>query len=235
MRVLRGRCSDHVTDHERTRRLAEAVADSRVPALRVWRPRRQIAFGRRDARSVGYDRARETAREQGYAVLERQVGGRAVAYTGTTVALALATPIDDVREGIQRRYDDASEQLTSALATLGVDATEGEPPNSFCPGSHSLQADGKLVGIAQRVRQGVAVVAAVVLVADHDEIAAVLDPIYGELGTPFDPDSVGSIARAGGTTDPDAVIDAVVDAFVGDRDITVEHVTADDGARLRDT
>jgi len=227
MRVLRGRCSDHEADHERTREMADAVADERAPALRVWRPHRQIAFGRRDARSDGYDRAREIARESGYPVLERAVGGRAVAYTGTTVAVAHAVPVEDHRTGIAARYDDASDRLQSALDRLGVDATPGEPPNAFCPGSHSLQADGKLVGLAQRVRQRVAVVAAVVIVTDHDAIAAVLDPIYDVLGVPFDPDSVGSVDRAGGTADPTIVVDAVVDAYVGDGVATVERIGTD--------
>ena len=228
MRVLRGRRSDYEADDERTREMADAVADNRTPALRVWRPHRQIAFGRRDARSDGYDRARKVAHEHGYAVLERAVGGRAVAYTGTTVAVAHAIPVTDHRTGIGARYDDASDRLQSALDTLGVDATPGEPPNSFCPGSHSLQADGKLVGLAQRVRQDVAVAAAIVIVTDHDAIATVLDPIYDAIGVPFDPDSVGSIASAGGTTDPTTIIDAIVDAHVGSGDATVERIGTDD-------
>ncbi|WP_018256361.1 lipoyl protein ligase domain-containing protein [Halomicrobium katesii] len=233
MRVLRGRAADHESDHERTCQLTAAVADSRVPALRVWRPHRQVAFGRRDAREDGYERARGIARERGYAVLERSVGGRAVAYTGTTVAVALAVPTDGDRSGIQRRYDDASARLQSALDVLGVDASEGEPPDSFCPGSHSLQAGGKIAGIAQRVRQRVAVVAAVLVVDDRDEIATLLDPVYSALGVPFDPESVGSIALAGGPADPDAVIEALVATFVGDRSTAVEH--ASDETELRDT
>lgn len=234
MRVLRCRAADHEADHERTRRMARAVAEDGVPALRVWRPHRQIAFGRRDAREDGYERARRVAREHDYAVLERAVGGRAVAYTGQTVAVALATPTEDERSGIQSRYHDASDRLRRALETLGVDAGEGEPPDSFCPGSHSLQATGKIVGIAQRVRQAVAVVAAVVLVTDHEAVAGVLDPIYDALGVPFDPDSVGSVARAGGPNDPGAVIDAVVTAFTHDHETTVETVGSDT-AGLRDT
>lgn len=219
MRVVRGRAPDHEADEERTRQLA--VSDRETPAIRVWRPYRQVAFGRRDVHHDGYERARRRAREHGCAVLERESGGRAVAYTGTTVALALATPVDDHRTGIQARYDDASQRLQTALTALGVDASAGEPPNAFCPGSHSLQAGGKIVGIAQRVRKQVAVVAAVVIVADHDAIARVLDAVYDALSVPFDPDSVGSIARAGGTTDSATVIDTLVDAFV-DGDATVE-------------
>ena len=42
----------------------------------------------------------------------------------------------------------------------------------------------------------------------------------------FRSDSVGSVARAGGTTDPEAVIGAITDAFVGDHDTTVKQVEA---------
>ncbi|MBO4247209.1 lipoate--protein ligase family protein [Halomicrobium sp. IBSBa] len=233
MRVLRGRAADHESDHERTRRLTAAVAESEEPALRVWQPHRQVAFGRRDAREDGYERARRIARERGYAVLERAVGGRAVAYTGQTVAVAFARPITDERTGIRQRYAAASDRFREALDTLGVDASEGEPPESFCPGSHSLQAAGKVVGIAQRVRQRVAVVAAIVLVADHREVADVLAPVYDALDVAFDPDSVGSVARAGGPSEPATVIDAVVETFADGHDTTVERV--DPASGLRDT
>ncbi|WP_226022103.1 lipoyl protein ligase domain-containing protein [Halomicrobium salinisoli] len=215
MRVLRGRAADPERDFERTRELAARVAEAGESALRAWRPHRQVAFGRRDARSDGYDRAREAARERGYVPLEREVGGRAVAYTGTTVAFALARPADD-RSGIRDRYAEATDRLRAALASLGVDAREGEPADSFCPGTHSLQADGKIAGLAQRVRQDVALVAGVVVVADRDEVAAVLDPVYDALGVPFDPASVGSVAAAGGPSDPDATVDALIDAFAPD-------------------
>jgi lipoate-protein ligase A len=226
MRVLYGRCANIDTDYERTQAMIDTVEEREEAALRVWRPHRQIAFGRRDARSDNYGRACEAARERGYAVRERDVGGRAVAYTGRTVAVAAATPVEDARGAIQARYDDASDRLQDALARLGIDATTGEPPDSFCPGSHSLQSGGKIVGIAQRVHRQVAVVAAIVLVTDHDAIRKVLDPVYDALGIPFDPDSVGSVARAGGTTDPEAVIGAITDAFVGDHDTTVKQVEA---------
>jgi len=189
MRLLRGRAGDHERDHQRTRELVDRVGGDAVPALRVWRPHRQVAFGRRDRRRAGYERAREAATEREYAVLEREVGGRAVAYTGNTVAFALAEP-------------------------------------SFCPGAHSLQATGKLVGIAQRVRQDVALTAGVVVVRDHAAIAAVLDPVYDALGLPFDPDSVGSVVRAGG--DGEGLLDALETELAGRRPVTGRD-------RIRDT
>lgn len=219
MRVIRGRAESVEADRAIARELLEWAADG-DPAVRVWRPGRQVAFGRRDARAEGYDRARDIARNRGFPPIERDVGGRAVAYTGSTVAFARATPAEG-REGIDSRYERTAADLRRALAALGVDAREGEPDDAFCPGTHSLRARGKVVGIAQRVRADAAVTAGIVLVADHREIAGVLEPVYDALGTDLDPDSVGSIARAGGESDPDRVVRAVEDSLVGDRERSV--------------
>jgi len=212
MRVSRGRADTIAADHERTDAIVTRAVERGEPALRVWTPHRQVAFGRRDARADGYDDATAAAQRRDYPAIERDVGGRAVAFSGSTLSVVHAEPDAD-RTAIQSRYDDASARVKRALAGVGVDATDGEPPNSFCPGTHSLQADGKLVGLAQRVRSDVAITAGVVIVSDHDAVARVLDPVYDALGVPFDPDSVGSVARAGGPADPERVGDALVTAF----------------------
>ncbi|QLH81503.1 lipoate--protein ligase family protein [Halosimplex pelagicum] len=231
MRVYRGRADTIDGDRAVSERLVERVAADREPAVRVWRPHRQVAFGRRDARAEGYDRARELADERGFPPVEREVGGRAVAYTGSTVAFARVTPVTDSRSGLQDRYDAAAADLLDALGSLGVDAREGEPPDSFCPGTHSVRADcggrpRKLAGLAQRVRADAAVVAGVLVVRDHGAIASVLDPVYRALDVSFDPETVGSVARADGRADPDAVVDAVEGALVDEAagDTSVQRV-----------
>jgi lipoate-protein ligase A len=152
--------------------------------------------------------------------VERDVGGRAVAYTGTTLAFARLEPIDDPRRGLGDRYERIEADVLSALAAVGVEATLGEPPASFCPGEHSVQADGKLVGIAQRVTEGAAVVSGILIVDQREAVAAVLAPVYDALGVPFDPDSVGSVEAAGG--DVEGVREEVERALVGDAAVTVE-------------
>jgi len=225
MRVLRGRAGSVEEDRAVTRALAGDVEASGEPTVRAWTPHRQVAFGRRDARRDGYERAREAAEERGFPTYERGVGGRAVAYTGNTVAFVRVEPVEDLRRGTDERYERAVSDLRGALRALGVEAREGEPPDAFCPGAHSLSTDaGKLVGIAQRVRQGSAAVAGIVLVRDHAEIADVLDPVYEALGIPFDPDTVGSVAAAGGSADPTRVARAVESALIGEREARVERV-----------
>lgn len=224
MRVLRGRAETIEADRQLTRAMLETAGKERESALRVWTPHRQLAFGRRDANEPGYDEARRAAETHEFPPVERSVGGRAVAYTGTTLAFARAIPIEDLRQGMDERYEVASEQLERALATLEIETERGEPPDSFCPGAHSLSARGKIIGIAQRVTSRAALVSGIVIVADHEEIAGVLEPVYGALSIPFDPNSVGSVARAGGPSDPERIAHAIENELVGDARIAVERI-----------
>lgn len=220
MHVVRGSLVDVDRDRQVTRELAFRAGRTGRRAVRAWRPPRHLAFGRRDAAADGYARARQAAADRGFEPVERRVGGRAVAYTGETVAFALAVPAAGDRTRIDDRYDRASGSLRTALEGVGATVSPGEPANSFCPGDHSLQGGGKVAGLAQRVERDVAVLGGCVVVSEGDEseIATALDPVYGALGVPFDPNSVGSVAGAGGTGDPTAVVDAIERAFVGDRD-----------------
>ena len=226
--VLRGRGATPAADRSVSTSLVDLAASTDTPAVRVWSPPRQVAFGRRDRNAAGYERARSAASERGFPPVDRAVGGHAVAYTGDTLAFALARPTDELRTGIGARYDAAIEDLSGAIRACGVDTAEGEPPKAFCPGSYSLQADGtlgasgKIAGLAQRVRAEVAIVAGIVIARDADAIAAVLDPVYDALDVPFDPSSVGSVADAGG--DPDRLREAIEDALVGDAPRSIRTV-----------
>ncbi|HET7323283.1 MAG TPA: lipoate--protein ligase family protein [Halococcus sp.] len=211
MHIVDGRAEDIETDRERTREMLEHTAATGEPAVRAWTPHRQVAFGRRDAREEGYDEAKQVAEEHDFPAVERDVGGRAVAYTGSTVAFART---ESAEEGIQKRYVRATTDLQVAFHRLGVRARTGEPPDSFCPGSHSLQAEGKIAGLAQRVTSGAALVAGIIITRDTDEIVEVLESVYAALDVPLDPDSVGSIERAGGDSDPETVAHTVGQALV---------------------
>ncbi|MFB6189634.1 MAG: lipoate--protein ligase family protein [Halapricum sp.] len=212
MDVRRGRAETIEADQAVTDAVVDHARTTRESTARVWCPPRQVAFGRRDARSEGYERARTAAEQRDFPAVERDVGGRAVAFSGQTVAFVHARPVEDGRATIQQRYDDATELLRSVLADLGVDARPGEPEGSFCPGTHSLQAGGKLAGLAQRVKTDVATVAGVV-VTDREGVIGVLDAVYDCLGVPFDLESVGSVQAAGGPPDSEVVADAIAEAL----------------------
>jgi lipoate-protein ligase A len=238
MDCYRGRAGNVAADRAATEAMTERAGRTGVPALRVWAPARQVAFGPRDAGADGYEAARAAARERGYAALERRVGGRAVAYSGTTLAFAHAVPLDDPRRGLGDRYEAATATVADALRGLGVDARPGEPADAYCPGDHSVQvpragrdadgrpATGKVAGIAQRVRSEAALVAGCLLVTDRADLAAVLTAVYDALDLPLSPASVGTVAAAGGPADPDRVARALESAFRDGRGRTVRDVTA---------
>ncbi|GAB3695924.1 lipoate--protein ligase family protein [Halorubrum pallidum] len=217
MRVFRDRADESPLTRSRTECLLASAADG-TPAIRVWRPPGVMAFGRRDARDPGFDRAVRIAEDRGFEPLERDVGGRAVAYPGDALAFEHAVPLTDASASIADRYDRATATVADALRGLGADVVAGEPPASFCPGDHSLRvaAGGKVAGLAQRVRADAALVAGCLVVtrADARAIATITDPVYEALAVPFDPTTVGSVAAAGGPSDPERVARAVEDAFV---------------------
>lgn len=223
MRLVRGSLADTAADRDLTRELVRVTETTGAPSIRVWTPPRQIAFGRRDTTADGYQTARRIAAEHGYEPIERSAGGRAVAHTGSTVAFAFVSPIESNRSGIESRYNDAISRLTGALEAVGATVGRGEPEASFCAGAHSLRHEGKIAGLAQRVRAESALVGGYVIVrsTDETEVSTVLDPIYAALGAPFDPGSVGSVEGANGTADVDAVIDAIETAFADNDDPVV--------------
>lgn len=226
MYVFRGRVADPEDDRDATADMLAWTARNEEPTLRVWTPERQLAFGRRDVRADTYEEAARIAREAGFEPYERSVGGRAVAYTGTTVAFARAVPADDIRTGMNERYEDAATMIQRALWKLDVAAQRGEPADTFCPGDYSLSYNGKIAGIAQRVRKGAALVSGVILVDGHEEIAQLLDEVYPVLDVPFDPETVGSLELAGGVTDRDTVLETIESALIGDNDPTIRRVDA---------
>lgn len=226
MYVFRGRVADPEDDRDATADMLAWTARNEEPTLRVWTPERQLAFGRRDVRADTYEEAARIAREAGFEPYERSVGGRAVAYTGTTVAFARAVPADDIRTGMNERYEDAATMVQRALWKLDVAAQRGEPADTFCPGDYSLSYNGKIAGIAQRVRKGAALVSGVILVDGHEEIAQLLDEVYPVLDVPFDPETVGSLELAGGVTDRDTVLETIESALIGDNDPTIRRVDA---------
>lgn len=214
MRILRGRADSPTADRDITRSLVRWTDITGRPGLRVWTPPPMVAFGRRDTGREGYDVARQRAETRSLPAVERDVGGTAVAFTGNTIAIAWTRPTGTGRSGIGSRYEATTAAVSRALESFGIDVVRGEPPRSFCPGSHSLQATGKLAGFAQRVRRNVTLTAGIIVVQDHEALGAILGPIYEALSVPFDPGTVGSVMRAGGPGEPTCVARRLESALV---------------------
>lgn len=180
-----------------TRAVLYEVAAGRSPeTLRLYRPRRIVAFGRRDAASPGFRRAAAAARAAGYQTTVRAAGGRAAAFHPQTIAFAWARPDPDPGRGVTDRYRLVSGIVRDALASLGVDARVGEVAGEYCPGAWSVNAAGqrKLMGVGQRLAPGAAHVGGVIVVDWAGETRRILRTVYEELRIDWNPETTGAAA-----------------------------------------
>ncbi len=179
-----------------SRALLQRVAEGHArETLRLYRPDDVLAFSVFDRTRPGFSRAVAAARAAGFAPVLRLAGGRAAVFHRRTLAFAWSLPAEDLRAGVEARFEEMAEILREALQALGVDARIGEVPGEYCPGRHSLNAGGrrKLAGIGQRVVRGAAHVGGVVVVGESRRVRDALVPVYRELGFALDPDSAGSV------------------------------------------
>src|SRR5919201_5946647 len=192
--------------------LRRVAAGELPPTIRIHRPGNEVAFGRQDVASPGYQDAAEAARTAGFAAVERLAGGRAAVFHQGTIAIARAYADPQPPKRTYARFEEMAELIADALQGLGVDARVGEVPGEYCPGAYSVNAGGrtKLAGVGQRLIAGAAHLGGVVVVRDGARVRDVLVPVYGALGLEWDPATAGSVADEA----PDVTLDQVADAIV---------------------
>ena len=193
----------------------DQVASGERPAtVSIMPSTRHVGVTRRDTLRPGFGEAVRAANRGGYPVLVRSSGGGATAADTGTFGFSIIRPAGkDLGRGIPERYDEAAALVLGAFSRLGLAAEVGEVRDEFCPGDHSVRVGGweggmKLCGIAQRVTSRATSVGGIVLVEDEEELARVLEKVYGALGLPFRPGSVGSARRAGNAASVDAFLEA---------------------------
>ena len=207
--------------------LDQVAVGRRGPTVRLSRPGRVVAFGRRDTRSTGYADAVASARSGGFAAMERLTGGRAAAYSEGTLSLTLTSPDPDPGRRTHERFEWTAEMLRAVFASLGIDARTGEIPGEYCPGDYSISAGGrtKLAGIGQRMIKGAAHIGVVIVVSGGDRIRATLDPVYRALDLEWRPETVGAVEDEIGGAGLDSVEAAILDQI--ESQTTLRPVTLD--------
>jgi octanoyl-[GcvH]:protein N-octanoyltransferase len=196
--------------------LLTRVAARELPTtLRLYRPAPAVAFGKLDTLRPGYRAALDAARAHGYEPVLRLPGGHAAAYHRESLCVDVVWALDDPIPGTHDRFRDEGERLAGALRTLGVDARVGEVPGEYCPGEYSVNARGrvKLIGTAQRVVRGAALLGASIVVGDGAGVRAVLDDVYGALELPWDASTAGAIAEEVPGVTVEQVRAAVITAY----------------------
>ncbi len=204
--LLPERFETSATAYGYVRTVFNQVADGRRPAtVSITPSTRHVGVTRRDTFRPGFSGAVRAAEGMGYPVLVRSAGGGATAADAGTFGFSIIRPAGEAegRRGIRDRYDEAAALVLGAFSRLGVrDAEVGEVREEFCPGDHSIRVGDheggmKVVGIAQRVTRRATSVGGIVLVEGEEELARVLERVYGAMRLPFRPRSVGSLRRAG--------------------------------------
>jgi octanoyl-[GcvH]:protein N-octanoyltransferase len=177
--------------------LEEVAGRERGPTALMWTSSRYVGATRQETRLPGFAAATEAASGLGFPVLVRNSGGGAVAANRGSLSFSLTFPVEDLRHGLYERYAEGLELIASALRRVGIEAEGGEVEGEFCPGAHSVRSGGpwgvKHAGLAQRVTRRAARLEAIVLVSQTDELKAVLERVYGLLGLPFRPESIGDL------------------------------------------
>lgn len=207
---------DAALDTAVSRALMLRVAAGELPeTVRLARPGRIVAFGKRDAVAQGYVEAVGAARDGGFEAIERLAGGRAAVFHEDTIAFAHAIPDADPRSGVDRRFEETAQLLATAFRGLGVDARVGEVQGEYCPGAHSVNARGerKVMGVGQRLVAGGVHVGGVVVVDGAADVRDILVPVYAALGLGWRPETTGSVADEVPGTTWDAVRDAMLAGY----------------------
>ena len=175
--------------------LEQVATGQRPPTVRLSRPGRVVAFGRRDVVSPGYPDAVQAAADKGFPGMERLSGGRAAAFSEGALSLTLTLPDPQPAARTGQRFTEWTGLVRDAFVDLGADARIGAVPDEYCPGEFSINAEGriKLAGTGQRMIKGAAHIGFVILVSGSDLVAETLAPVYAALGLDFEPRTVGSL------------------------------------------
>jgi lipoate-protein ligase A len=196
--------------------LLTRVAGGELPStFRLYRPAPAVAFGKLDTLRPGFDAAVAAARAHGYEPVLRLPGGHAAAYHEQSLGLDLVWALKDPVPGTHDRFREEGERLAGVLAGLGVDARVGEVPGEYCPGAYSVNARGrvKLVGTAQRLVRGGALLGASVVVSGGEAIRAVVRDVYAALEIEWDEATAGAVDEEVPGVTLEAVERALVDAY----------------------
>ena len=231
LRILRRRVEGGpALDTAVCRALLDGVARDNVgDSLRIWRPGEALAFSGSDRQRGGFARAVERARAAGFTPFLRLSGGHAAVYSAGTVAFAWTQRVDDMRSGIDARFEDLAGRVAAALRRLGVDARVGAVPGEYCPGDYSVNASErvKLMGVGQRVIRGAAHLGGVIVAEGGDAIRGVLGEVYEALDLELEPGTVGCVADEQSGVGWRDVAAALLDQFRADHDLVEDGFDSD--------
>ncbi len=183
--------------------VAVAVAAGRVPetfCLRMNKP--YVLLGPQDLRLPHPERGVAWLEAQGLPVYVRVGGGAAVLLDEGCLSFFGAVPCRDLSR-LDSNFHELTRPVRRALAAIGAPVRFGRAEGSYCEGPQDLVTQGgrKLLGVAQALRQGYALVSGMLLLRqDPQRTTALLQEFYRRAGSDrvLKPEAVTSLLREAG-------------------------------------
>jgi lipoate-protein ligase A len=138
--------------------LEDVLGHPETGVLRLWRTSPCLVVTPLLAHRPAFATAAAASAQRGWPVVVRRTGGGPVPQTAGTlnVSLAYACPREETPT-IDAAFRHFADAMLAALQRCGVTGAVGEIEGSCCPGRYDIAVGGKkIIGIAQRRRQGTA-------------------------------------------------------------------------------
>lgn len=167
--------------------IAEHVGSGDVPpTLRLWQPGRCLALGRFDSKLPDFQRAVEQMTSEGYLVLHRLSGGKAVWQDDGYLNFSVMAPRE--RMGVPEAYRRFSEGFMAGLAHLGLTSAFKHVEGAFCDGPYDLAiGERKLVGTAQVQKRTYMIVHGTAMIdCNVSDMVRIVAQFYERAGDPMD-------------------------------------------------
>jgi len=175
--------------------LLRSGLDGAREIVRIFTPDATAAFSRRDTKQPGFSSAACAASSLGFVPVVRACGGRLAAYHDGTVVIDHIVRENNSHAGMHQRFEHFATLHAGVLTGFGLDAGVGEVPGEYCPGTYSVNAEGrcKIVGSAQRITRHGWLFSSIIQVTGSDRTREVLEAAYREIGYVLDIATIGSI------------------------------------------
>lgn len=192
--------------------------DDVAQVIRIYSPEPTAAFSRRDTRQPGFPDAVAAVEAAGFTPVLRGPGGRLAAYHRGSVVIDHVVRVPQDRLGLDERFEFYATMHAAVLAGFGLDVRVGELDGEYCPGRHSINAEGvaKIVGSAQRVTRDGWLFSSVIQVSGSAALRDVLTPAHVALDYDLEVSTIGSVEDFAPGVSTAAVADALRDAYAAE-------------------
>ncbi len=163
--------------------------------LRLFKPKRTLAFAPRDIRDPNFQKAVDSAIAHGFQPVKRLTGGRAAVFHEGTLGFAWTIPDENPRFNVDLRFKTVSNLIKNSLCNLGFDARVGEVTGEYCSGKYSVNLNGniKVMGVGQKLASRASHIGGVIVVKDSNLTRSILSDIYKDLQIDWNPETAGSL------------------------------------------